>query len=87
MAAFWAVFTSGGSGPDITAHGSLDLKQEIQIQIQTTIFYKDLQLVTTVSLGLKKYSKQTYGLVLNAYSFTALMTSLKRILEVKVWPW
>jgi hypothetical protein len=23
------------SGPDITAHGSLDLKQEIQIQIQT----------------------------------------------------
>jgi hypothetical protein len=35
MAAFWAVFTFGGSGPDITAHGSLDLKQEIQIQIQT----------------------------------------------------
>jgi hypothetical protein len=33
MAAFWAVFTFGGSGPDITAHGSLDLKQEIQIQI------------------------------------------------------
>jgi hypothetical protein len=35
MAAFWAVFTFGGSGPDITAHGSLDLKQKIQIQIQT----------------------------------------------------
>jgi hypothetical protein len=35
MAAFWAVFTFGGSGPAITAHGSLDLKQEIQIQIQT----------------------------------------------------
>jgi hypothetical protein len=34
MAAFWAVFTFGGSGSDITAHGSLDLKQEIQIQIQ-----------------------------------------------------
>jgi hypothetical protein len=34
MAAFWAVFTFGGSGPAITAHGSLDLKQEIQIQIQ-----------------------------------------------------
>jgi hypothetical protein len=33
MAAFWAVFTFGGSGPDITAHGSLDLKQEIQIQM------------------------------------------------------
>jgi hypothetical protein len=33
MAAFWAVFTFGGRGPDITAHGSLDLKQEIQIQI------------------------------------------------------
>jgi hypothetical protein len=35
MEAFWAVFTFGGSGPAITAHGSLDLKQEIQIQIQT----------------------------------------------------
>jgi hypothetical protein len=34
MAAFWAVFISGGSGPAITAHGSLDLKQEIQIKIQ-----------------------------------------------------
>jgi hypothetical protein len=33
MAAFWAVFTFGGSGPAIAAHGSLDLKQEIQIQI------------------------------------------------------
>jgi hypothetical protein len=33
MAAFWAVFIFGGSGPAITAHGSLDLKQEIQIQI------------------------------------------------------
>jgi hypothetical protein len=27
------VFTFGGSGPAITAHGSLDLKQEIQIKI------------------------------------------------------
>jgi hypothetical protein len=35
MAAFWAVFTFGGSGPALTAHGSLDLKQEIQIQIHT----------------------------------------------------
>jgi hypothetical protein len=34
MAAFWAVFTFGGSGPALTAHGSLDLEQEIQIQIQ-----------------------------------------------------
>jgi hypothetical protein len=34
MAAFWAVFTFGGSGPAITAHGSLDLKQKIQIKIQ-----------------------------------------------------
>jgi hypothetical protein len=34
MGAFWAVFTFGGSGPALTAHGSLDLKQEIQIQIQ-----------------------------------------------------
>jgi hypothetical protein len=31
MAAFWPVFTFGGSGP---AHGLLDNKQEIQIQIQ-----------------------------------------------------
>jgi hypothetical protein len=37
MAAFWAVFTFRGSGPAITAHGSLDLKQEIQIQIQIQI--------------------------------------------------
>jgi hypothetical protein len=37
MAAFWAVFTFGGSGPALTAHGSLDLKQEIQIQIQIII--------------------------------------------------
>jgi hypothetical protein len=28
------VFTFEGSGPALTAHGSLDLKQEIQIQIQ-----------------------------------------------------
>jgi hypothetical protein len=34
MAAFWAVFAFGGSGPALTAHGSLDLKQEIQIQIR-----------------------------------------------------
>jgi hypothetical protein len=37
MAAIWAVFTVWGSGPAITAHGSLDLKQEIQIQIQIQI--------------------------------------------------
>jgi hypothetical protein len=30
MAAFWAVYTFGDSGPAITTHGSLDLKQEIQ---------------------------------------------------------
>jgi hypothetical protein len=38
MAAFWAVFTFGGSGPALTAHGSLDLQQEILIQIQTFMF-------------------------------------------------
>jgi hypothetical protein len=38
MAAFWAVFTFGGSGPALTAHGSLDLKQEIQIQIVFVCF-------------------------------------------------
>jgi hypothetical protein len=37
MAALWAVFTFGGSGPALTAHGSLDLKQEIQIQNQITL--------------------------------------------------
>jgi hypothetical protein len=31
LAAFWAVLTFGGSGPSLTAHGSLDLKQENQI--------------------------------------------------------
>jgi hypothetical protein len=35
MAAFWAEFTFGGSGTALTAHDSLDLKQEIQIQILT----------------------------------------------------
>jgi hypothetical protein len=36
MAAFWAVLYSclGGSVPAVTAHGSLDFKQEIRIQIQ-----------------------------------------------------
>jgi hypothetical protein len=36
MAAFWTVFTFGVSGPALTAHGSLDLKQEIQIQTSNT---------------------------------------------------
>jgi hypothetical protein len=34
MTALWAVFTFWGSGQALTAHGSLGLKQEIQIQIQ-----------------------------------------------------
>jgi hypothetical protein len=29
MAAFWAVFTFGDSGPAFTAHGSFDLKAAI----------------------------------------------------------
>jgi hypothetical protein len=34
MAAFWAVFIFGDSGPALTVHDSLDLKkQEIEIQI------------------------------------------------------
>jgi hypothetical protein len=37
MAAFWAVFTFGGSGPALTVHGSLDLKQEIQSGTNTFI--------------------------------------------------
>jgi hypothetical protein len=41
MAAFWAVFTFGGSGPALTAHGSLDLKQEIQIQSLNTSVCED----------------------------------------------
>jgi hypothetical protein len=32
-----AVFTFGGSCPALTAHGSLDHKQEIQIQISLTM--------------------------------------------------
>jgi hypothetical protein len=39
MAAFWAVFTFGGNGSAITAHGSLNLKQENQIQLQILIFF------------------------------------------------
>jgi hypothetical protein len=38
-ASIWAVFTFGGSGPALTAHGSLDLKQENQIQIQINKYY------------------------------------------------
>jgi hypothetical protein len=37
MAAFWAIFTFGRNGTAITAHGSLDLKREIQIYIQIQI--------------------------------------------------
>jgi hypothetical protein len=32
--------TFGGSDPALTAHGSLDLKQEIQIQIQIEVTMK-----------------------------------------------
>jgi hypothetical protein len=32
-----AVFTFEGSGPALTAHGSVDLKQDIHIQIQTRL--------------------------------------------------
>jgi hypothetical protein len=46
MAAFWAVFTFGGSGPALTAHGSLDLKQEIQIQIQKYYIFLILNFAT-----------------------------------------
>jgi hypothetical protein len=35
MAAFWAVFTFGGSGPAITAHGSLDLKFKFKFKLNT----------------------------------------------------
>jgi hypothetical protein len=44
MAAFWAVFTLGGSGPALTAHGSLDLKQ-IQIQICSAFRFAFAQVV------------------------------------------
>jgi hypothetical protein len=50
MAAFWAVFTFGGSGPDITAHGSLDLKQEIQIQIIIIIITKIMMMMMSHTL-------------------------------------
>jgi hypothetical protein len=46
MAAIWAVFTFGGSGPVLTAHGSLALKQEIQIQFRPVIpFHYDGPLI------------------------------------------
>jgi hypothetical protein len=50
MAAFWAVFTFGGSGPDITAHGSLDLKQDIQIQM-VIIYYNNCTYSATTEMG------------------------------------
>jgi hypothetical protein len=51
MAAFWVVFTFGGSGSALTAHGSLDLKQEIQIQIQTLIFVRYESTITGQFFG------------------------------------
>jgi hypothetical protein len=33
MAAFWEVFTFGGSGPALTAYGSLNLIQDIQTDL------------------------------------------------------
>jgi hypothetical protein len=50
MAAFWAVFTFGGSGPALTAHGSLDLKQEIQIQIRIPLGQAKSAPISVVSL-------------------------------------
>jgi hypothetical protein len=50
MAAFWAVFTFGGSGPALTVHGSLDLKQEIQIQMGTFLFFKRFIILCLVYL-------------------------------------
>jgi hypothetical protein len=44
MAAFWAILTFEGSGPAITAHGSLDPKQEIQVQISSC--YSKEQMMT-----------------------------------------
>jgi hypothetical protein len=50
MAAFWAAFTFGGSGPAITAHNSLDLKQKTQTQIQ--IWFSSSGDSKTVARGL-----------------------------------
>jgi hypothetical protein len=57
MAAFWAVFTFGGSGLAITPHGSLDLKQEIQIQIQIyKLDSRQVYFIGNVNMILKAYS-------------------------------
>jgi hypothetical protein len=50
MAAFWAVFTFDGSVPALTAHGSLDLKQEIQIQIQISSCFPLVTMLVHVCL-------------------------------------
>jgi Txe/YoeB family toxin of Txe-Axe toxin-antitoxin module len=65
MAAFWAVFTFGGSGPALTAHGSLDLKQEIQIQSEAPVWsdehvYPFLSLLFKISSLTKKLSNSSY---------------------------
>jgi hypothetical protein len=77
MEAFWAVFTFGGSGPAITAHGSLDLKQEIQIQIQMIVQVYLLRLST--SMGCNR-------VLLGSFDFTVLiliclLSSVKKSLE------
>jgi hypothetical protein len=57
MAAFWAVFTFGGSGPALTAHGSLDLKQEIQIQIQIQ------------AISVQRFYHKLYTLKVSSFSY------------------
>jgi hypothetical protein len=36
LAAFWAVFTFGGGGPSLTAHGSLDKKFKFKLKNDCT---------------------------------------------------
>jgi hypothetical protein len=61
MAALWAVFTFGGSGPALTAHGSSDIN--VHFPSQHPLFVID-------QAGEKSLSMNTfYFLCLNAFFF------------------
>jgi hypothetical protein len=62
MAANWAVFTFGGSGPAITAHGSLDLIQKKQLRIQIRASYELLFLKHTKNTTTKQTKTNKYSL-------------------------
>jgi hypothetical protein len=62
----------GASGPAITAHGLLDLKQEIQIQILMVTEHKRKQyciiiMYTTVSIVKQTFDRRALTAILSPY--------------------